>query len=193
MKKIFSLAILSVFMLSINSAWAYTQNEKLAADFLSYKDVIVAQEVAADYQLDKEITRREMSKVTLKLSGLNVVETCTGVFSDLNSSDWGCKYAELWAEKWFFATNSEFNAGNSISKIEALKMVMKGTSVEKDETDDWREGYVTAAVKFGLLENSFTDYDSLATRWWIFTMAQNAIQYSEDDEDIKMIEDLLNI
>ncbi len=192
MKKIFSLALVITFLLSISWAWAYTQNEKLAADFLSYKDIIVAQEEANKYELDKEITRREMWKVTLKLSGLNVWTSCTGMFTDLNSNDWGCKYAELGVNKWFFAKNESFNAGSSISKIEALKMVMKGTGVEKDETDDWREWYVTAAVKFGLLEGSFSDYDTLATRWWIFIMAQHAIEYGED-EDIKLIEDLLNI
>ncbi len=178
--------------MTLSSVSADTEREHLAADFLAYKDVIVSQEDPKKYELSKEITRREMAKVTLKLSGLNVWENCTGMFSDLNASDWGCKYAEAWADKWFFAKNSSFNAGSSISKIEALKMVMQWTSVEKDETTDWREGYVTAGVKYGLLEESFSDYDTLATRWWIFVMAQHAIEYSED-EDIKLIEDLLNI
>lgn len=192
MKKILTACVLWAFVMTMSSVWAYTQNEKLAADFLSYKDVIVAQEDASKYELDKEITRREMWKVTLKLSGLDVPASCTGMFNDLNASDWGCKYAEAWANKWFFAKNESFNAWSSISKIEALKMVMKGTNIAKDTTDDWREWYVTAAVKYGLLEQSFSDYDTLATRWWIFVMAQHAIEYS-DDEDIKLIEDLLNI
>ena len=91
-----------------------------------------------------------------------------------------------------FAKNSSFNANWDISQIEALKMVMKGTWIKKDETSDWREWYVSAAVRYGLLEESFTDYDTKATRAWIFIMAQHAIEYGED-EDIKLIEDLLNI
>ncbi len=192
MKKIFSLIILIILIFTINSAWAYTQKEKLAADFLSYKDIIVAQEDATKYELNKKITRREMWKVTLKLSGLNIGTSCTWVFSDLKSWDWGCKYAELWAKKWFFAKNESFNANGDISQIEALKMVMKGTWIEKGQADDWREWYVTAAVSYGLLEEGFTDYDTKATRAWIFIMAQHAIEYG-DDEDIKLIEDLLNI
>ena len=192
MKKIIAVWIVSLFFLWLWSVSAYTQKEKLAADFLSYKDIIVAQEDANKYELYKKITRREMWKVTLKLSWLAVWNTCNWTFSDLKSWDWGCKYAELWVTKWFFAKNSSFNANGDISQIEALKMVMKGTGIKKDDTSDWREWYVSAAVRYGLLEESFTDYDTKATRAWIFIMAQHAIEYGED-EDIKLIEDLLNI
>jgi hypothetical protein len=74
-----------------------------------------------------------------------------------------------------------------------LKMVMKGRKIEKEITDDWREWYVNSAVKSGLLEEKISDYDTLATRWWIFIMAQHAIEYSNNDEDIKIIEELLEI
>ncbi len=195
MKKIFVLWIVTAILLSTNSVGAYTNSEKLAADFLSYKDIIVVQEDADKYQLDKEITRREMAKVTLNLSWKNVVNKCHGLFDDLQTGDWGCKYAETWLANSFFARNDNFNPNNSISKIEALKMVMKGREIEKQKSPDWREGYVTAAVTAGLLESEFSDYDTLATRWWIFIIAQHAIEYGEgkyEDEDIKLFEDLLD-
>jgi len=47
-------------------------------------------------------------------------------------------------------------------------------------------------VKAGLLEEKFSDYDTKATRWWIFEMWQHAIEYSWTDEDIDIIEDLMN-
>jgi len=193
MKKILAVLVLSLFVLNLNLVSAYTEKEKLSADFLSYKDIINTQENGEGYELDKKITRREMAKVTLKLSWLNVENKCNWIYWDLKSWDWGCKYAEIWLKNNFFAENNNFNPDNNISKIEALKMVMKGRKIEKEKSEDWREGYVNSAVKSGLLEENFSDYDMRATRWWIFLMAKHAIEYSWDDEDIKLIEELLNL
>ena len=188
-KKILTILILISTIINVS---AYSSLEKLAADFLSYKDVINTQETAEGYQLDKEITRREMAKVTLKLSEKNISNNCEGKFEDLKTWDWWCKYAESWLSYWFFAKNSTFNPNNNISKIEALKMLVKARGIKKEETEDWREWYVKAGVKAGLLEKTFSDYDTKATRWWIFKIWQNAIQYSWNDEDIDIINKLLN-
>ena len=193
MKKLFSILIISLSLLNINSVLAYTEKEKLAADFLSYKDIINTQENTKDYNLDKKITRREMAKVTLKLSNINISDVCSLKFEDLKAWDWGCKYAESWLKNGFFAKNPKFNPDNNISKIEALKMVMKWRKISKNITTDWREWYVTSAVQAWLLENSFSDYNTLATRWWIFKMAKHSIEYSWDDETIKIIEELLEV
>lgn len=193
MKKILTALFLSLFFINLNNSFAYTQKEKLAADFLSYKDIINSQEKAEDYNLDKEITRREMSKVTIKLSWISVFDNCSEIFWDLKKWDWWCKYAELWVKNNFFAKNKNFNPDNNISKIEALKMVMKARKIEKENIEDWKKWYVKSAVKSGLLEKEFSDYDTKATRWWIFILAQRAIEYSWNDEDIKLIEELLNL
>ena len=190
MKKLFAMIILLSTVLNV---WAYSEKEKLAGDFLSYKDIINTQENAKNYELDKQITRREMSKVTLKLSENNIFNACNWIFEDLKSWDWGCKYAESWVKYSFFAKNKTFNPNSNISKIEALKMIIKARGIKKEETKDWREWYVNAWVKAGILEKSFSDYDTKATRWWIFVLWQNAIEFSGKDEDIKIIEELLNI
>ena len=184
--------VIFIFIVSISNVFAYSDLEKLAADFLSYKDVINTQEDAKNYELDKEITRREMAKVTLKMSEKELWNNCNEIFWDLKSWDWGCKYAEQWVNYWFFAKNKNFNPDSNISKIEALKMLIKARNIKKEEATDWREWYVLAWVKAGLLEEKFTDYDTKATRWWIFIIWQNAIQYSWNDEDIDIINKLLN-
>jgi hypothetical protein len=74
MKKILIILILISTILNVS---AYNSDEKLAADFLSYKDIINTQENPSSYELDKEITRREMAKVTLKLSGKNISNNCS--------------------------------------------------------------------------------------------------------------------
>lgn len=185
--------VVLIFLTTILNTFAYSDKEKLAADFLSYKDIIIFQENWDNYQLDNEITRREMSKVTLKLSWKNVINNCENKFEDLKEWDWGCKYAEIWLKNGYFTNNKKFNPDNNISKIEALKMIIKARWITKKETKDWREWYVNSALKAWILENKFTDYDALATRWWIFTIAQRSIEYSWNDEDINLINDLLNI
>lgn len=185
-----SILISLLFMLISWVANAASTKEILAANFLAYKDVIESKEDASDYNLNQNITRREMAKVTLKLSQTNVGAACKWEFLDLSSSDWGCKYAEAWKVKGFFASNENFNPNDNISKIEALKMIMKGRWMSRENTDDWREGYVNAAVKSGLIEQKFIDYNASATRWWIFIIGQHAVEYSNDTE-IQIIEELL--
>jgi len=189
MRKVLTILILISGILNVS---AYSSDEKLAADFLSYKDVINTQEEAKNYELDKEITRREMAKITLKLSEKNISNSCNWTFDDLKSWDWGCKYAEEWLKYSFFAKNTNFNPNSNISKIEALKMIIKARNIKKEDTTDWRVWYVNAWVKAGILEKSFSDFDTKATRWWIFKMWQHSIEYSWTDEDIDIINKLLN-
>jgi hypothetical protein len=66
-----------------------------------------------------------MAKVTMKLSETTVEDMCSGKFSDLTSADWACKYAEAGLAQGFFAANPTFRPMDSVTKIEALKMVMQ--------------------------------------------------------------------
>ena len=189
------MAFLSIifFLLSpYYNASAYNENQKLAADFLSYRDIIVAQEDPNKYNLESRITRREMAKVTIKLSDISFNIWCSEKYNDLQNTDWWCKYAEAGLVNGFFASNISFYPDKNISKIEALKMIMKWSNIEKENVSDWREWYVMSAMKWWIIKESFVDYDSPATRWWIFSIAQNSIQYSPDSE-IQTLYELLNI
>lgn len=77
------------------SSFAYTEHNIQSANYLATQGVIVdnSGNIKA-YNLDSNITRREMLKVMMNLSGKTVTDTCNGDFSDLSSSDWGCKYAQ---------------------------------------------------------------------------------------------------
>lgn len=190
MKKILTILIIISGILNVS---AYSQEEKLAADFLSYKDIINSHDNPKNYELDKEITRREMAKVTLKLSWKEIYNKCENLFTDLKKWDWWCKYAENWVAYWFFTLNKKFNPEKNISKIESLKMIMKAKGIKKEEAKDWREWYVNSALKYWLIKEKFSDYDTKVKRWWIFVLWQNAIEFSWDDEDTKIIEKLLNL
>ena len=99
-----------------------------AANRLAALGVIVDSSAnPSEYKLDSTISRREMLKVMMNLSSVEVTDTCEGKFSDLPKSDWGCKYAEAALKAGFIAANSKFRPADRVSKAEALKMVMQAT------------------------------------------------------------------
>lgn len=99
----------------------------------------------AKYNLDGSITRREMLKVMMNLSSVEVSDTCEGKFADLKSSDWGCKYAEAALKAGFIAANTNFRPNDLVSKSEALKMVMQAKGLAKKEgVTPWQKAYVEA-------------------------------------------------
>jgi len=159
--------ILLLVLFTIPSA-SGNNNEYTASEFLAEKWVIQIQTILSDYNIEQTITRREMLKVMMNMSWDEVVDTCTGKFTDMISSDWWCKYAEAALGKWYIAANTTFRPDDNVSKIEAMKFIMQAKSIERDEADDWRVGYITKAVSEWLLDSSFSDYNTSSQRGWIF-------------------------
>lgn len=69
------------------------KTELESAQKLAEMGVINSGSSSADFGLSQTITRKEMMKVTMNLSGKSVPDTCNGDFSDV-TNDWGCKYIE---------------------------------------------------------------------------------------------------
>lgn len=150
-----------------------------AANKLASLSIIVDQSAnPANYRLGDTITRREQAKVTLNLAGEVVTDVCTWKYSDLPSTDWGCKYAEAGLASGYFAANPTFRPADKVSKWEALKMVMKARGIEATAwITPWQAAYVDAAVKAGVLDAAFTDYNTPAIRSDIFIWAANSLDY----------------
>ena len=157
---------------------AYTSVQ--AADKLATLGVIVDQSAnPANYRLGDNLPRKEATKVMMNLSSVSVVDNCTGNFSDLTSADWACKYAETALANGMVAGNANFRPDDLVSKIEALKMVFQGRNLERNDTADWKMGYVSAAVEMGVASSAFSDYDAPASRGEMFIWAVNAIDAGE--------------
>lgn len=194
LKKVVSVASATAITLSIvtpaTSVSAYSDMSVESANKLAAQGVIVDNSSnPAAYNLDSEITRREMAKVMMNLSGMEVSETCEGKFSDLTSSDWGCKYAEAALANNFVAANASFNADSNISKWESLKFILSAKGFEKAEgVEPFQAAYVQAALDNGFISASFSDYDAPAKRDFIFDTAANTLEASdvvvEDEDDI---------
>ncbi|MDD3303253.1 MAG: hypothetical protein PHN31_06880, partial [Candidatus Gracilibacteria bacterium] len=187
-----SMALLIVFSIVRPFAGVMAAYSTLeAANKLASLGVIVDNSAnPANYRLGDSITRAEMAKITMKLSDETVSDVCEGKFSDLTSDNWACKYAEAGLAKGFFAANATFRPMDVVTKIEALKMVMKARGIEKSSNADWKAAYVEAAVEAGVIDASFTDYDAVATRGWIFQNSVNAIEGASDEGD-DLLGDLL--
>jgi hypothetical protein len=181
MKKFISIFILSTFLFS-NTSFSYSKADLDSANYLWYKWFIVFQDNELNYNLDKKISRREILKVMVMISWINVSDSCTWKFSDISKNDWACKYTEVALRENFIALNSKFNPDNNISKIEALKMIMQGIKIAKKDYSDWRIWYVKSALEKSIIDEEFSDYDTQATRWWIFNIAKKAYMSINDDE-----------
>ncbi len=181
MKKTLFFFISIAIVTSLTSTYASTEeNYFSASNFLAEKWVIKQQQNNSEYNVYFSITRREMLKVMINISWKTVADSCEGRFSDLSADDWGCKYAEAALAQWYIAANSEFRPNDSVTQIEALKMIMQAKGVQKDESDDWRVGYVSKAVSEGILDTPFSDYNTSSRRGWIFVAG--AKTYSDSPE-----------
>ena len=191
MKKFFKkfcsiwIVLLLIFSLFKEFTWVNANYDKVSeviqyyqnihnANMLATWDIIVDNSSNPEnYRLNDSISRWEMAKIVSKISKIEVVDKCEWSYYDLIASDWECKYAEVWLKNNFFsAGNTYFRPKDSITKIEALKMVMKAKWIEKTDNLDWKKAYVEW-WKMAWLINDFTDYDTVAKRAWIFNLSSN--------------------
>lgn len=166
-----------------------------AANRLASLGVIVDNSAnPSSYNLGSSITRREMLKVMMNLSSVEVTETCEGKFSDLPASDWGCKYAEAALKAGFIAANAKFRPNDLVTEAEALKMIMQARGVAAAEgVEPWGEAYRQAAVTAGVLSAGTTvSSTSAAKRSMVFVSADSAVSVTtgtsseEDDTEIDL-------
>lgn len=123
----------------------------------------------------------------MNISWKNVPDSCNGDFSDLNGSDWGCKYAEAALREWYIAANDTFRPNDNVTQIEALKMIMQANNVQRDQNDDWRAGYVSKAFSERFLIDDYLEYDTSAMRGWIFsTWARSYSEFSYEEPEIEL-------
>lgn len=157
-----------LFFLSIWSVVAYTSSQFLAAKNLGERGVIVSQESLNLYRLDETMTRKEFMKVLANQVWDEIENECNYEFWDVRN-DWGCKYIEWAMKKAFVAHDRYFRPNQAVTKSEAMKLILKARDIERiQKTSDWRVDDMQTAFKKWIIENKYSDYDNLATRWWIF-------------------------
>jgi len=187
--------------LSISSfAHTHAASELESAQKLASMGVIKSGTTASDFGLSNTITRKEMMKIVMNLSGKNVADTCNGTFGDV-TNDWGCKYIESALSHGFIAANANFRPDDSISKAEAMKLILKARGIEKAyNTADWQDDYMKTALDNGVIASAYSDHNTAALRGWIFSvgaaeqkdmMKEDAMEKMDDEvlmekEDVMM-------
>lgn len=175
MKKLFIL-LLCVFLWW--QATASTNGELESANILWEQGIIVLQENPADYRLDDTITRKEFMKVVANIVWESLPETCNFRFSDV-VDDWGCKYIEWALERSFIAENTTFRPDDRITKAESMKLVLQARGISRlEDSGDWRQDDMRTAYTKGIVSQEYTDYNTFATRWWIFERVATPVSTS---------------
>jgi len=179
MKKILALTLVAVVWIwNIIQIYGYTNHNIESANFLAEKWIINDNTFTPSwYNLDANITRREMLKILMNVSGKEVIDRCLWAFKDISPNDWGCKYAEAAVKEWFIAQNTNFRPGDLVTQIEALKMIMQWKWIQRYNYDDWREWYKQKADNLWIIDDTYLDYNKSAVRWWIFS--NSARSYSD--------------
>lgn len=143
--------------------------ERSAAEYLWAKWIIEAQSLnPEEYKLSDTITRKEMMKIVVNISDIELSNTCNWRFSDV-VDDWGCKYIEASLREWFIASNTNFRPDDTINQAEAIKLIFQSRWLEKRyQTNSWQQDYIGSAVYLWYLDQKPNNYIESATRAWIF-------------------------
>ncbi|QFR39247.1 S-layer homology domain-containing protein [Candidatus Gracilibacteria bacterium 28_42_T64] len=148
-----------------------------------------------EYHLDDYIFRQEFAKIATLVADLDPKTICDNIFADVSAitpNTWACKYIEALADAGKISTsNTNFHPEGYITKAETLAAILSavdlGYSFNSTIDDTWQKQVVDFAVERGIVEN-FTNYDSLTTRGFLFSVAY-AAYVNEDDDDL--LSDLL--
>ncbi len=184
--------IIAVWVIASTGVLNSYADDLSAAKSLAGKWIIKAGSTASDFGLSNTITRKEIMKVVMNLSGKSVTDTCNGSFGDV-ANDWGCKYIEAALKNGFIAANPNFRPNDSISKAEAMKLVLKARGIEKAySTSDWQNDYALTAYDNGIVSAKYTDHTTKALRGWIFSAAaagEKMVKGGDKMMDDKMVKD----
>lgn len=185
MKKIISILLLSL-LLSINSSFATViQKDSMisAANSLASRGIINDHEDDPEsYNLDDNVLRQEIAAVARWVAWLDKKKTCDNIFDDVKidtPNKWACFNVEPLVENDLISKNKFFRPEDKITKSESIAMLIKAIwfdyKLDENSSKNWQEQVVEYAVSKWVVEN-FTDYDTEATRWWIFVVADTTIE-----------------
>lgn len=198
MKKI--VALLSIAILGISSVQAYTSSQLDAANILAADGIINdnASNPTA-YNLDQNVLRQEIAAVARWVAGISKTTSCNNSFSDVSSSNpntWACYSVEALLNADLIASNSTFRPEADITKAEGLGMLVKAAcgddyAYDSSKGGSWQEQIVDYASE-QLIVSKFTDYNTAATRGWVFEVGASAMtSCGEDKEALDILEELL--
>lgn len=177
---------------------ARTNNQKTIdansdGNVLASFGIVKQQDSEEAYNLNSNVLRQEVIGMAMKLWKYNLPEgyTCKKIFKDVSSTkpnNWVCRAVEIGAENGIVsALNKSFNPESSITRAEALAILMKAAGIKIDEssapskfsdvTVAWQINLVNTAFSYSFIDDTdrFRPNDK-ATRGEIFNMAKRILK-----------------
>lgn len=186
MNKLQTLIAIWVSIISISSVSAYSQESLESAKLLSDKWFISDKSSnPSEYLLDSNITRQEMMKIAIKITGESVDwNSCRWEFLDVDKNGWSCKYIEKALDLGIISASDKFRPEDFLNKTEAVKIILKSVKLEKvQETENWQNDYMVSALEYGMIDSKYTDYNTVVDRGWVFTIAAKSLEVEEEVEE----------
>ena len=170
------------------SAMGATASVSAASEFLAYADMLAKSGVInstteANYRLGDTITRAEVAKIAVKLSGVEMYDCVGDVFSDVGTSLGDlCSAIETAAAEGFVNANADkFRPTDKVTRAELVKMLLAANGVEPSDTAaNFKDtatigdlaGYINAGVEIGAIKDGeYFRPNANATRGEAFKIA----------------------
>lgn len=168
---------------AIVSAWVIIKDEISAANSLAEQKIINNNKSNPEnYNLKDNVLRQEIAAVARWVAKLDKKEKCDNIFSDLsatNPNTWACKNVEVLVDNNLISKNTTFRPEDKITKSEAIAMLIKAIwfdyKYDANSSKNWQEQVVDYASTMWVIKN-FTDYNTDATRGWVFQVADVTIK-----------------
>lgn len=187
LKKTISTVVLSVVMWAATFASVYVKTEIDAANSLA-EQWIINNHVnnPENYNLSDNVLRQEIAAVARWVAKLEKKGQCDNIFADLSDTKpntWACRNVEVLVDNGLISKNTNFRPEDKITKSEAIAMLIKAIwfdyEYDSNSSYNWQYQVVTYAANMWIVEN-FTDYNTDATRGWIFQIADVTIRKDEE-------------
>jgi len=140
-----------------------------------------------NYNLRDNVLRQEIAAVARWVAKLDKKDRCDNIFkdlSDINPNNWACRNVEALVDNNLISKNENFRPEDKITKSETIAMLIKAIwfdyKFDINSSKNWQQQVVEYAAKKGVIK-LFTDYNTDATRWWVFQVADTTIR-----KDIEM-------
>lgn len=189
MKKLSILMLLWFFFIGTSFAnYAIDEQIEAANNLASQRIINDHSNNPTNYNLEAHVLRQEIAAVARWVALLPKKEKCENIFADLSANtpnSWACVNVEVLVDNNLISANTNFRPEDFITKAETLGMLIKAIgfdySYNADSEKWWQEQIVDFAVEKWVVEK-FSDYDTKATRGWVFTVADTTIKKDEEEK-----------
>lgn len=135
-----------------------------------------------NYNLNDNVLRQEIAAVARWVAKLEKKGKCDNIFKDLSDTKpntWACRNVEVLVDNDLISKNENFRPEDKITKSETIAMLIKAIGfdykLDPNSSKNWQQQVVEYAASKWVVE-LFTDYNTDATRGWVFQVADTTIR-----------------